>query len=163
PPPELRPRRPLLSRREPGAARGPCCPRRDTGALAQVGNRSRGRRDGTHVDGAWLEEAACPDLKTEESRMPIFHYVVLTDAKPGRLDEFEEWYDGQHLKDAVAVPEIRSAKRYRLINKITDQVEPAPWCSLAIYEIDADDPVEVTRKLSAMANTAAMPLSDSLV
>src|SRR5262249_12652381 len=100
--------------------------------------------------------------------MPIFHYVVLTDAKPGRLDEFEEWYDGQHLKDAVAVPEIRSAKRYRakrdrLINKISDQVEPAPWCSLAIYEIDADDPVEVTRKLSAMANTAAMPLSDALV
>ena len=95
--------------------------------------------------------------------MPIFHYVVLTDAKPGRLDEFEEWYDGQHLKDAVAVPEIRSAKRYRLLNKITDQVEPPPWCSLAIYEIEADDPVEVTRKLSAMANTAAMPLSDSLV
>ena len=95
--------------------------------------------------------------------MPIFHYVVLTDAKPGRLDEFEKWYDGQHLKDAVAVPEIRSAKRYRLINKITDQVEPPPWCSLAIYEIEADDPVEVTRKLSAMANTTAMPLSDSLV
>jgi len=95
--------------------------------------------------------------------MPIFHYVVLTDAKPGRLDEFEAWYDRQHLKDAVAVPEIRSAKRYRLISKITEQVEPAPWCSLAIYEIDADDPLEVTRKLSAMAHTDAMPISDSLV
>src|SRR5262249_2875700 len=83
--------------------------------------------------------------------MPIFHYAVLTDAKPGRLDEFEEWYDQQHLKDVVAVPGVRSAKRYRLISKITEQVERAPWCSLAIYEIDADDPVEATRKLSALA------------
>src|SRR5262249_21479062 len=95
--------------------------------------------------------------------MPIFHYVVLTDAKPGRLDEFEKWYDGQHLKDAVAVPEIRSSRRYRFLNKITDQAEPPPWCSLAIYEIEADDRVEATRKLSARANTAAMPLSVSLV
>jgi hypothetical protein len=94
--------------------------------------------------------------------MPIFHYVVLTDAKPGRRDEFEDWYDQQHLKDVVAVPGVRSAKRYRLISKITEQVEPAPWCSLAIYEIDADDPVEATRKLSALARTAAMPVSDAL-
>src|SRR5262245_27966160 len=95
--------------------------------------------------------------------MPIFHYVVLTDAKPGHLDEFEEWYDRRHLSDAVAVPEVRSAKRYRLMSKITDREEPSPWCSLAIYEIEADDPVEVTRKLSALANTAAMPISDALV
>ena len=41
--------------------RGPYRPRRDTGALDRVGNRSRRGRDGAHVDGARLEETAGPD------------------------------------------------------------------------------------------------------
>ena len=90
--------------------------------------------------------------------MPVFHYVVLTQAVPGRLEEFEEWYDKQHLRDVVAVPGVRSAKRYRLINKITDDVEPPPFDSLAIYEIDADDPVEATRVFTRMARTPSMPV-----
>ena len=95
--------------------------------------------------------------------MPIFHYVVLTEAKPGRLAEFEEWYDNRHLQDVVAVPGVRSARRYRLISEITDQVERAPWSSLAIYEVDAGDPVAATRKFSELARTPAMPVSDALV
>lgn len=92
--------------------------------------------------------------------MPMFQYVVLTDAQPGCLEEFEGWYDRRHLRDAVAVPGVRSARRYRLT--IADEVEPPPWCSLAIDEIEADDPLEVARNLSARANTAAMPISDAL-
>jgi hypothetical protein len=95
--------------------------------------------------------------------MPVFHYVVLTQAVPGRLEEFEEWYDKQHLQDVVAVSGVRSAKRYRLINKITDDVEPPPFDSLAIYEIDAEDPLEATRVFTRMARTPAMPVSDALV
>lgn len=94
--------------------------------------------------------------------MAIFHYVVLTSAKPGRMADFEQWYDNQHLQDVVAVPEIVSAKRYRLLNSITDGVEPAPWSSLAIYVMDTDDPEGLARKLSAMAGSEAMVVSDSL-
>ena len=59
--------------------------------------------------------------------MPVFHYIVLTQAQPGRLEEFEKWYDNQHLKDVVAVPGVRSAKRYRLINEVKDDLERPPF------------------------------------
>jgi hypothetical protein len=50
-----------------------------------------------------------------------------------------------------------------LIHKITDEVEPAPFDSLAIYEIDAEDPIEATRVFTRMARTPAMPVSDALL
>jgi hypothetical protein len=94
--------------------------------------------------------------------MPIHHYVVLTSAKPGQLEEFERWYDNQHLHDLMALPEIKSAKRYRLNAAVTDTVGAAPWNSLAIYEIEADDPLPVVRKISALAGSAAMPMTDAI-
>ena len=94
--------------------------------------------------------------------MAVYHYVVLTSAKAGRLEDFEHWYDTQHLQDVVKVPEIKSAKRYRLTGSLTDKLEPAPWSSLAIYVMETDDPVAVAQKLSAMAGTSAMTMTDSL-
>src|SRR4030095_4656326 len=41
--------------------------------------------------------------------MPVFHYVVLTQAVPGRLEGFEEGDDKQHLRDVVRVPGARCA------------------------------------------------------
>ena len=64
--------------------------------------------------------------------MATHHYVVLTSAKPGRLEEFEHWYDNQHLHDLMAVPEVKSAKRYRLNSQVADTV------GAALLEFDGD-------------------------
>lgn len=93
--------------------------------------------------------------------MAIYQYIVLTSAKPGQLEEFEHWYDNQHLQDVVRVPGVKAAKRYRMLNIIRDEVEPAPWNSLAIYELETDDPVGVARELTALAGSPAMPVSDA--
>ena len=73
--------------------------------------------------------------------MAIFHYVVLTSAAPGRLSEFEQWYDNQHLQDVVAVPGIKSARRYRLLNSIADEVGPSlRWATATITKNDRRSP-----------------------
>lgn len=100
--------------------------------------------------------------------MATYYYVVLTRAVPGKLADFEAWYDGRHLSDCVRHPAIKSARRLKLLSKVLDgrpgadtSGKEAPWESLAIYEIESDDPDAVARDLSTMAGTEAMPMTDA--
>jgi hypothetical protein len=96
--------------------------------------------------------------------MAIYQYIIMMSAAPGRLEEFEHWYDNQHLRDVVAVPGVRSARRYRLLSELGaeyDVLQPR-WNSLAIYELDTDDPVLLARHIRSLAGSAAMPMSDAV-
>jgi hypothetical protein len=97
--------------------------------------------------------------------MASFQYVILISSQPDRLAEFEHWYDTVHLPDVVAVPGVVSAKRYRLLHNFTDEyeTEPAPWHSLALYELETDDPKEVALEIKRRARTGEMRMSDSVV
>ena len=96
--------------------------------------------------------------------MAIYHYVVLTKSVPGQIDEFDAWYDGQHLPDACRFPGIKAAKRYKILhglNSVAEGMQPveAQFDSVAIYEMETDDPDQLARDLIAQAGTPAMLLS----
>ena len=95
--------------------------------------------------------------------MARYTYIVLTRAVAGRDEEFHHWYDNQHLADCVALPEITSARRLRVLTGIdaaTQPGEPA-FHSVALYEIESDAPVAVAQALSRMAGSAAMPMTEA--
>ena len=96
--------------------------------------------------------------------MATFFYVVLTKATPGKEAEFHEWYDAQHLPDCVNVPGVKAAKRYRLLHAVgaNAAVEDFELDSLALYEMETDDPVAVAKELSARAGTPAMVMTDAV-
>lgn len=98
--------------------------------------------------------------------MPIYHYVVLTRSVPGKIDEFDRWYDGRHLPDAFAFPGVTACRRFKVLHALgpSDQglpVQESPFDSIAIYEFETDDPDGLARALVAQAGTDAMPLSDA--
>jgi hypothetical protein len=96
-------------------------------------------------------------------KMATSYYVVLTKAVPGREEEFHEWYDAQHLPDCVKVPGVTSARRFRIVSAFAPgavQTEPE-YTSLALYELETDDPAAVARELSARAGSEAMPMTDA--
>jgi hypothetical protein len=95
-------------------------------------------------------------------QMATYFYVVITKAKPGEEEAFHKWYDAEHLPDCVMVPGIRSARRFRLLNDAPDKGLLQGYDSLALYEMETDDPAAVGRELSARAGTDAMPLTDAL-
>jgi hypothetical protein len=99
----------------------------------------------------------------KEATMAVYQYIILMSAAPGRLEEFERWYDNEHLRDVGAVRGVLSAKRYTLLSELDAQYEVAQprWNSLSIYELETDDPVQLAREIRALAGTAAMPMSDS--
>jgi len=85
--------------------------------------------------------------------------IVLTRPVEGREQEYNDWYDGRHLDDILAVPGFVSARRFE---RKGEPVAGQPWPYLAIYEIDHDDPQAVLDAMLARVGTDAMPLSDAM-
>ena len=78
--------------------------------------------------------------------------VVLSNAVDGQDDQFNDWYDNQHLGDVLEVPGFIAARRYRLSD---DQMAGAesPYRYLAIYEVDAEKAGDAASALGAGAGT----------
>ncbi|MFT5605828.1 MAG: hypothetical protein ACI9G5_002800 [Paracoccaceae bacterium] len=94
--------------------------------------------------------------------MARYEYVILTQAVEGKLEEFERWYDEVHLRDVLKIPGVVSARRSRICSIKNTAVDGPAWNSLAIYELEADDPEKVKQAISDAAGTAAMTMSAAL-
>ncbi len=69
--------------------------------------------------------------------------IVLTNAVEGRDDEFNEWYDNQHLDDVLKVPGIVAAQRYAL-SPVQRMEPPLPRAYFALYDIETANLKEPT-------------------
>jgi hypothetical protein len=93
--------------------------------------------------------------------MGRYSYVVLTQAKPGREAEFGRWYDERHLDDVARIPGIVATRRFKVVHQKVANLNAPQWCSLAIYDIEAEDPRSVLNAIYAVSGTEAMPLSEA--
>lgn len=83
--------------------------------------------------------------------------VVLSDAVPGREDEYNDWYTGTHLREIVETPGFVAAQRFRLVSPSDD---PAPHSYLAIYEIEGD--LDEAREALAAGSASRGPVPDAM-
>lgn len=91
--------------------------------------------------------------------MAKYLLVVPSQARPGRDDEYNHWYDTNHLRDVCAIPGVVSGRRFE-----ADPRSPArPEADyLALYEIDADDPTKIFEELRRRAQSGEMSLADAI-
>jgi hypothetical protein len=89
--------------------------------------------------------------------MGKYTLVVETSARPGRDDEFNDWYDNTHIADVLEVPGIVAAERFVLHGSFIGD-EPVNRY-LALYEMETDDPDETLRALDSAV--PGMYLSDA--
>ncbi|HEY0246647.1 MAG TPA: hypothetical protein VGC45_00160 [Gryllotalpicola sp.] len=64
-------------------------------------------------------------------------FMALTNPIEGREDEFNAWYDQEHVPDVVAVECYRSGRRFKLENTAG---APAPWKYLSLYRFEGSVP-----------------------
>lgn len=81
--------------------------------------------------------------------------LAFTNATNERHDEYNKWYDEQHLVDALVIPGIRWGERYRLSDLSRNK---SPYRYMAIYEVD--DILNMQREVSTRAATPRMPRSE---
>lgn len=87
-------------------------------------------------------------------------FLVFTRPTPGREDEYNDWYDNEHLDDVLRVPGVTAAQRYRVAPMFTTPELVHGY--LAIYEIESEDPRAALEAISGAANTDAMHISTAL-
>jgi len=93
--------------------------------------------------------------------MGSYRFVVHSNPVDGMEDEFNRWYNEQHLGEVLAVPGIISAQRFKIH---TDSLLPGSkpvHNYLAIYEIETDDIASVLKDLRSRPGTPAMTISES--
>lgn len=93
--------------------------------------------------------------------MPQYQLLAFTNAKPGRDDEFNDWYSNVHLGDVLKLPGVKAAQRFSLA-ETQHRAGPHPWSYMAVYEIDIDDIADTLSALRVVSGTEAMPLSPAL-
>lgn len=82
-------------------------------------------------------------------------WIVLTNPVAGREAEYNEWYDGRHVRDTLAIPGFLSARRYRVT--ATEGPEDAGWAYLALYRMDLERAAEALAEAAARAGGPKMP------
>lgn len=85
--------------------------------------------------------------------------IVQSQAKDGRDDEYNAWYDGEHFHDICALPGVQSGRRFELAMA---PMGPAGLRYLAIYEIECDDPVQVMAELGKRSADGTMSMTDAI-
>jgi len=93
--------------------------------------------------------------------MPSYTMVVLTNAKDGRDDEFNDWYSNRHIQDILAIDGFVSAERFRLAASQRGTT-PSPYKYLALYQIETSDLAGTLAELGARSGTEKAPISDAM-
>ena len=72
--------------------------------------------------------------------MAKFLWLVFTNPTSVEMeDEFNDWYDRQHVPDVLKVPGMKAVQRFRTARPADD----VPGRYVGTYEIEADDVGEV--------------------
>ena len=88
--------------------------------------------------------------------MPHFRLIALSNPVEGTDAEFTRWYREQHLKDVAAIDGVTSASFHRHV-AANDR-----WQYLAIYDVEADDPMVVLGEIKRRSGTDLMPMTPAL-
>lgn len=90
--------------------------------------------------------------------MAQYCFVVISDALPEREEEFNAWYDQQHLADVLRVPGFVAAQRF----KLAQPESSLPGRYLALYEIETEDPQGALAELMKRSGTQQMIMSEAM-
>lgn len=87
-------------------------------------------------------------------------FVVRTEAVEGREDEFNYWYDNQHVPDLLSVPGIVAVQRFRHHRTQRPGRSAPSHRYVAVWEI-AGDPATVFRDMDELI-ASGIPISPAM-
>jgi hypothetical protein len=91
--------------------------------------------------------------------MKKYTMLVLTNAKPGRDADFNEWYTERHVHDVVKVPGFVSAQRFQLAET---PGASAKYGYCALYQVETADLGGALAELYRRHGTPQMVSSDAM-
>ena len=87
--------------------------------------------------------------------------VIHCHAPTREAQEFNNWYDNQHIRDVLAVPGIVSAQRLKATDSQLGN-RPSPYRYLAVYEVEVENLKDVIAAIVERGSAGRMPRSDAM-
>lgn len=105
-----------------------------------------------------------PPLPSAARPAPLqrFYALVFTNPAPGREDDFNRWYDTQHLPDVVSIPGFISGQRYARNDAQMRSNAPDSPHYLVVYEIVTRDLAGVYAEVNRRAVDGRTRMSDAI-
>jgi hypothetical protein len=94
--------------------------------------------------------------------MARYHYVILSQAKPGYEEEYRRWYAEQHLPDVARQPGVIGARLFAPVVQKAYDVDVPSYTLMTMYELETDDPAATMEAIRSLAGSAEMPMTDAL-
>lgn len=110
----------------------------------------------------WRNQCHALILKRKGGSVTKYCLVVFSNSTPGNEEEYNRWYDEEHLSHVLAVPGFVSARRFKLTEELGDDNTPLPGKYMALYEMEADAPGAVLKEMWSRAGTSAMTISPTI-
>lgn len=88
--------------------------------------------------------------------------LVFSNPVQGREDEYNEWYDNQHLPDLLRIPGVVSARRLVAGGTQFSDESELPGKYLALYEMETENLPTVFLEISSRVGTSGMVMSDAI-
>jgi hypothetical protein len=89
--------------------------------------------------------------------------IVYSNPTPGREQEFNDWYNNQHLKDVLAQPGYLRAQRYKLTDYKLDEAMPDVGHQyVAFYYMETDDPETALNDMKTRVETGVIGLTEAM-
>jgi len=86
--------------------------------------------------------------------------IVLSNPACGdREDEYNDWYDNQHIPDLMRLPGFVRATRYRLVRSFAGK---APWSYMVLYDLECEDLGAMLTELVDSHSDGRIAVSDVL-
>ena len=84
-------------------------------------------------------------------------FMVRSNARSGREDAYNHWYNNVHLAEVLSIEGFNSAQRFALHETQVQADQPHGY--LALYEIDTD---AVTETLARLGQATWLNMSDAI-
>lgn len=88
-----------------------------------------------------------------------YTFVAFTNSVDGREDEFNRWYDQQHVPDVLDVPGFVSAQRFVCADS---QLGSVAHKYMTIYEIETENLEETLAAFGARAQEGKIVMTDAV-
>lgn len=86
--------------------------------------------------------------------------IAMTTPKPGREDEYNDWYWDRHLPDGMKLPGVISGERFHIQRDVSDEGFVEDY--MALYDINTTDIANHIAVTNRISRTPEMPVSDAL-
>jgi len=95
--------------------------------------------------------------------MKQYVLVVYSNPVEGREEEYNDWYNNQHLKDVLSQPGYLRAQRYKLTGfKLDDAMPDVPHQYVAFYYMETNDPEAALNDMKARVEAGIIGLTDAM-